>query len=103
MWICVSLPLARLGFRFFLSLRCDLTVRWQWTLESCITLKTRISFGMVCLLCFSSSSPTSHAELKDILSVSRTEGLSRIDNALKSFVSFCAEYDGKCSWLVSDA
>jgi hypothetical protein len=36
----------------------------------------------------------SHTELKDILSVSRTESLSRIDNALKSFVSFCAEYDG---------
>jgi hypothetical protein len=39
------------------------------------------------------------AELKDILSVSRTESLSRIDNALKTFVSFCAEYDGKYSQI----
>lgn len=45
----------------------------------------------------------SHTELKDILSVSRTESLSRIDNALKSFVSFCAGYDGKFSWLGLDA
>lgn len=43
------------------------------------------------------------AELKDILSVSRTESLSRIDNALKTFVSFCAEYDGNFSWLGLDA
>ena len=44
-----------------------------------------------------------HAELKDILSVSRTESLSRIDNALKTFVSFCAEYDGNFSWLRPEA
>src|SRR5258706_3936370 len=69
----------------------------------------RINSGKVCPLSFSSSqcsSPTplaSRTELKDILSVSRTESLSRIDNALKSFVSFCAEYDGKFLWLGLDA
>jgi len=53
--------------------------------------------GMSALLLAAVPVAHTHAELKDILSVPRTESLSRIDNALKTFISFCAEYDGKFS------